>query len=351
MENKKVLLGILCNETEDDHLFWLKACQEIKQKIEYRLISFTGPNWLEEVKAYPFEYFLAKPSGISSHFKQLYDERIHIVAQLGMKVYPSPQEIYIYENKRYFYSWAAAHQLPHPQTKIFYISGEATTFARTATYPMVAKTNIGASGSGVQLLQNKEEALQYIQNCFTGKGAPRRWGPNMDKGAWLKRGMQYFLSPSRIAQKVKIYQSRKSDVQKGFVIFQEFVPHDFEWRVVVIGDSYFAHKKLKIGEKASGTLLKSYDKPPLSLLDFAKSIMQEFGFFSQAIDIMETKSGEYIINEMQCIFGQSDPYQMLVDGKPGRFRFVNKEWVFEEGNFNTNASYDLRLRHVIDSLK
>ena len=59
MENKKVLLGILCNETEDGHLFWLKACQEIKHKIEYRLIPFTGPNWLEEVKAYPFDYFFA----------------------------------------------------------------------------------------------------------------------------------------------------------------------------------------------------------------------------------------------------------------------------------------------------
>ena len=351
MGNNKILLGILCNETDDDHLFWVKACQKIGNKVEYHLISFTAHDWLKEVNAHPFDCLLAKPSGVSSQFKQLYDERIHILAQLGKKVYPSPQEIYIYENKRYFYSWAAAHMLPHPKTKVFYFSGEAIDFARIATYPIVAKSNIGASGSGVKILKKKEEALLYIQNCFAGKGAPKRWGPNTEKGDWLNRGMQYVLNPSRIVKKAKIYQHRKGDVQKGFVIFQEYVAHDFEWRVVAIGDSYFAHKKLKMGEKASGSLLKKYDNPPIKILHFAKNVMEKFGFYSQAIDILETRSGAYLINEMQCIFGQSDPYQMLVDGTPGRYRFLNKEWVFEEGDFNTNASFDLRLQHIIDQLE
>ncbi|MEI2419999.1 hypothetical protein V6O07_06975, partial [Arthrospira platensis SPKY2] len=100
MGNNKILLGILCNETDDDHLIWVKACEDFADKTEYHLISFTGPFWLEEIKARPYDIFLAKPSGISSAFKQLYDERIHIMEGMGMKIYPSPQEIYIYENKR-----------------------------------------------------------------------------------------------------------------------------------------------------------------------------------------------------------------------------------------------------------
>jgi hypothetical protein len=32
-----------------------------------------------------------------------------------------------------------------------------------------------------------------------------------------------------------------------------------------------------------------------------------------------------------------------VDGKPGRYIFQDGQWVFEEGMFNSNESYDLRL--------
>jgi len=54
---------------------------------------------------------------------------------------------------------------------------------------------------------------------------------------------------------------------------------------------------------------------------------------------------------MQCIFGQSDPYQMLVDGQPGRYRYINGQWIFEKGDFNSLESYALRLEHVIELIK
>ncbi len=61
--------------------------------------------------------------------------------------------------------------------------------------------------------------------------------------------------------------------------------------------------------------------------------------------------GKYLINEMQCIFGQSDPYQMLVNGKPGRYVFKDGKWIFEEGMFNRNESYNLRVEFVLSQLK
>jgi len=144
--------------------------------------------------------------------------------------------------------------------------------------------------------------------------------------------------------------ARSADVQNSFVLLQEYIPHDFEWRVVRIGDSFFAHKKLKMGEKASGSLLKNYDNPPFSILDFVKEVTDRFNFYSQSVDIFETENG-YLINEMQCIFGQSDPYQMLVDGKPGRYINKSGKWIFEEGDFNTNESYDLRLQSALELLQ
>jgi hypothetical protein len=166
-------------------------------------------------------------------------------------------------------------------------------------------------------------------------------------GSILRRGFKYISHPGDISEKIKKYQTILSDTQRRFVILQEHIPHDFEWRAVRMGDSFFAHKKVKVGEKASGVLQKKYDNPPLGILDFVKEITDRFGFYSQAVDIFET-GGKYLVNEMQCIFGQSDPYQMLVDGQPGRYLHLDGKWVFEAGDFNTNESFDLRLNVALD---
>jgi hypothetical protein len=120
--------------------------------------------------------------------------------------------------------------------------------------------------------------------------------------------------------------------------------------VVRIGDSFFAHKKIAKQEKASGSLIKEYGDPPRSLLDFVKDITDRHQFFSQAIDIFETGQDTYLVNEMQCFFGQSDPYQMLVDDKPGRYVKRSGEWQFEEGDFNRNQCHNLRLSFVLEKL-
>lgn len=346
----KLKVIILRNERDDDHILWIKACEEYKEKIEYSIIDLTKNNWFYKITSQKFDILLAKPGGLTSMFKQLYDERICILDNVcGFKIYPNAKEILIYENKRFFSYWLKANGLPHPETNVFYCKDEAFEFAEKTGYPLVAKVNLGASGSGVQILKNENEASRYINDTFSGKGAAQRWGPNIKKGRVLKRGLHYLRKPSDINKKLEIYKTIKDSPQKGFVIFQEYIPHYFEWRIVAIGDSYFAHKKLKSGEKASGLLIKNYDNPPLYLFDFAKNIMDRFHFTSQAIDVFERETGELLINEMQCIFGQSDDYQMLVDGKPGRYRFINNEWRFERGDFNKNQCYNLRIENIINN--
>jgi len=101
---------------------------------------------------------------------------------------------------------------------------------------------------------------------------------------------------------------------------------------------------------ASGKLIKSYDSVPFKLLDFIRNVSEENGLSSVAIDVFEQNEG-YLVNEIQCFFGQSDPYQMLVDGKPGRYIYKEDKWIFEEGMFNTNESYDLRLEHALKQIK
>ncbi len=344
-------LVILANETKGDEHLWELACKQNNQ-ILYRIVDLTKNTWLSDIQSLPFDYLLAKPGGLTSPFKQLYDERIFILSEeLNYKIFPTPKEIFIYENKRFLSFWLRAHNIPHPKTDVYYSFEEGKAHIALNKETIVAKTNIGASGSGVKILTSQEEKLNYIKSVFYGKGAPQRSGPNFEKGGLLKRGFHYVLHPAEIKKKLNIYKTVQSNPQKGFVIFQEYIPHDFEWRVVRIGDSFFAHKKLKLGEKASGGLQKGYENPPLSLLSFVKEITDKHGFYSQAVDIFETPDGKYLVNEMQCIFGQSDAYQMKVDNKIGRYIYKNNSWIFEEGDFAKNACYDLRLEFVINQLK
>ena len=347
---KKVKAVILGNELENDCLQWSEACDRFSDMLEYKIVNLTSPDWLDVIRSHEADILLARPGGLTARFKQLYDERISILASAGgYRIYPGPQEIYLYENKRFLSYWLKANNIPHPDTFVFYRQEEVMDFLRDRKLPVVAKTNIGASGSGVTILKTRESAVRYVKETFRGRGSPQRTGPNRERKGLLGRGLHYLVNPREIGRKIYIYGTRAGNLQKNFMILQEYVRHDFEWRAVRIGNSFFAHKKVKIGEKASGSLMKEYDNPPVGLLEFVREITDNHQFYSQAIDIFESDRG-YLVNEMQCIFGQSDPYQMLVDGKPGRYIRHEGNWLFEEGDFARNECYDLRLEYVIHDL-
>jgi len=348
----KLRLAILRNEVADDHLLWQKACAQIIDRVEWEVVDITKADWLERIRKGSFDGLLAAPPGWTTPFKILYDERVTILnAVCGIPIYPTLNEILVYEDKKYLSYWLAAKNIPHPHTWVIYYKQEALDFIRTASYPLVAKTSLGASGSGVTILSDSRETEKYITDTFSGKGIRRRVGPKWKRKGFSGRLLSKLLRPEELKLKWSKYRYSGSEVQKDFVILQQFIPHDFEWRCVRIGDSFFAHKKLKKKDKASGSLLKGYEDPPHSLLDFVKRITDECGFISQAVDIFVTDQGDYLVNEMQCIFGQSDPYQMLIDGKPGRYLFKDNRWVFEEGDFNQIESFLLRLENFISILE
>jgi hypothetical protein len=339
---------ILTNEIAGSELKWKLACE--KMNAEHIVVDISKANWLELIENYKPTILLTRPAGLTTPFKILYDERLEIlVNELNYFCFPSLKEVLIYENKKYFSYWLKANKIPHQQTDVFYFEKEALDWLNSSKvkFPIVAKTNIGASGSGVVIIETKEELQNYIQSTFSGKGATKRVGPNLKKGRILQRGIRLLSKPKALFKKIDVYKARALDVQKDFVLFQEHIPHTFEWRVVRMGDSFFAHKKLKFGNMTSGSLLKDYGNPPLALLDFVKSITDKHKLFSQAVDVFESPNG-YLVNEMQCIFGQSDAFQMKVDDCVGRYTFQNGSWKFEAGDFNNNESYDLRLQVAIE---
>lgn len=338
-------LAILKNDFDEGYKNWSSACSKLN--IEYDIIELTSAEWLSQVMSYSYSCYLTCPPGREQHYKTMYDERVFIIEKvLGKYTYPNYQEISIHENKKYLSYWLKANKIPHPKTFVFYEKREAVDFVCKAKLPLVGKMNIGASGKGVTVHRNMSSVRGYIEKAFS-LGLRQSWGPNVKMGGYGKRIKSVLKNPSIILRKLKIYKKNYDATQKGFVILQEYIEHNYEWRIVKIGDSYFGHKKIKHGDKASGTKGINYDIPPVVLLDFVYDLCRKFHFNSMAVDLFEDGRGGFLVNEMQCIFGHVQNYICEKEGKPGRFVRKNDGWEFEEGFFNSNLSYDLRLMHAI----
>lgn len=345
---KTIKFAILKNEDPFDHLLWINAFKNLKKStINYRVIDITTENWLKSVNEYSPDILLLKPSGKTSLYRTLYQERLEILTDyLHIPSFPSIKEVRIYENKRFFAYWAQANKIPHPKTWVFYNIHEAISATENFDFPLVAKMNIGASGNGIHILRTRTEFRKYIKRAFK-QGVRARTGPKLGKGNLIRRLYDKMLVPSKLLNRLKTYRDITNDKQKGFIILQQYIKHDYEWRAVRIGESYFAHKKIVFHGKASGSLVKKYENPSPALLNFVRAITNQFGFKCVAIDFFEPDNEVFLINEIQCIFGQSDPHQMIIDGKPGRYLYQDGKWVFEEGNFNSNESFDLRLKTAL----
>ena len=104
---RKLKYAILRNEDPFDHLLWVKACEDYGNSIDYQVIDLTAENWLKTVDDYSPDVLLLKPSGKTSLFRSLYQERLEILVNvLNYKSFPSCREVQLYENKRFFAYWA-----------------------------------------------------------------------------------------------------------------------------------------------------------------------------------------------------------------------------------------------------
>jgi len=340
-------IAILRDNNPDSSKKWELACK--KKQIDYQVVDMLRDDWLNIIKKHKPDFCVSKPPGDISQNKQIFDNKLYFIENyLKLLVFPSFRETVIYENKSSLANFLKINNIPHPQTFVTLSKEEAMEFVRNSAVPFVAKTLIGAAGSGVKIIKNKEQAEEYVRTAFS-TGIKRRFGPNRKTGnakKWLKKAIK---SPKYFVKKLKEYKNRNDDIQKGIVLFQEFIEHDYEWRCVKIGSSFFAYKKLKIGELSSGAKQFEYGAPPKELLDFTKDLCDKFSFNFMAVDIFYSK-GKIYVNELQTIFGHKNPYICKVNDKPGRYLYKNNQWIFEPGDFNTNESYDLRLEHAINIL-
>jgi hypothetical protein len=345
MEAMEKIRVCVCYGYDGDDQAW-RLSLEKQVKVEARYVNICRHDWKERIKGSVIDVLVFRPPGVSETLKNIFDQRMSLLYDNHRGIcFPTKLELELYENKKYLADWLGFNSVEHACTNILVSKREALLWLNESKFPLVAKTNIGASGRGVCIIKDLVEGKSYVKKVFSG-GVKPNYMPKLWKGSIVDR-IKRMLDNGYLKKRISVYSTLKSQKQ-DYCIFQEYIEHDYEWRVVAIGESYFAHKKLKEKDKASGTLLKDYSDPPLSLLDFVRGIVTHYGFWSSAFDVFES-SGKFYINEIQTYFGQSDAYQMKVGGIIGRYTY-NGSWHFQPGDFNRNQSYDLRLDAILDRI-
>lgn len=327
-------LGILMERSKVNN-HYIQACKDLD--ISFTVIDISSSSWLEEIKSSGCKGFLIDAKIFTQVDELLYKERLFIINKiLNVPIYPSYEEIFLYENKRNMAYWLSANNIPKPKTWIFYKKNEALDFLKTNdNYPMVFKPNIGSGSLGIKFINNDIEARKLVNRIFT-------------KWKFFNRGfMKWYKTKYNVSYPIM------DDKQYNNIMFQEKINVKYEWRGVKIGDSYFAHKKLP-GENGlhSGSGKAEYGNPPEEVMEFLKKVCDKGKFRSMNVDFFEDKEGKYYVNELQTIFGSNiKPYQMLVNNKPGRYLYINNKWKFEEGSFNQNNSDNLRVLDFLNVLR
>ncbi len=313
-----VMIGIIQSFFET-HQHYISACKELN--ISYRVIRIDKPDWISQIEKAGCTAFVVWPNEVISQWKDMYDERLRFIShEMGKIIYPTYDSLWIYESKRRMSYWLDTYHIPHAKTWIFYSEDDALAFSQHCDLPIVIKANLGSGANGVYIQKRRRSLKSYIRKCF------RKGLPNFQRGPW--------------------------DKESGFVILQEYIADVKEWRCLRIGEMFFAHQKLR-NKKGyhSGSDLVGWYNPPIRLLDFIYHTAQSCNFFSIDLDVFEKKNGDFLVNEIQALFGAYRQYQMLVNGIPGCYiRLSNGNWQFNEGMFCQNACSNLRILDLMSRL-
>ncbi|MDA3872674.1 MAG: hypothetical protein PF795_01775 [Kiritimatiellae bacterium] len=278
-------IGILRNRAQY-HTQYISACRELG--LSFRVIDLGREDWIDAVRDSGCAVFMAWPDATQSLWAKLFKDRCRVMEeQMGLTVYPSSRDMWMYEEKVRTRDWLMANGFPHPRTWIFTRKTEALDFVKSCDLPIVFKTGFGAAAAGVAIVKSRSQLRRIVRRAFASGHVP---------GGHDRRDREW-----------------------GRILLQEYLPDVREWRMVRIGDSYFGHPKGKLGEFHSGSGKAEWDLPSEKLLNLLYEVTERGGFRSMDVDIFETPEGELYINELQTVFGASVSIdQMKKDGVAGR---------------------------------
>lgn len=328
-------LGILKSYKEIDTLIesYANACKE--EGVEYVILDLLSDTWIDDIKNSNVDGILVREKANIDEYKQMYNERLWVIKEyLHIPIYPSWHELFLYEDKRMYAYFLATHNVPIPKTRIFYRKSDAARFMKTATYPLICKANGGSSGSGVRKINSWARGRFLINSVFGIFNSRLAFGAI----SW-GRFMKYIPVP------------KLGMTQRHYLIIQEYIDVETEWRIIKIGDTYAGYMRPIVDGKASSKLME-YKFPPIELLSLIKRLAEEEKFDSMSMDVLIDKKGQHYVTELQSLYGSFSLTQCAVDGVPGRIVENDGVFTFEKGDdffkYNSNV---LRVKDFVQKIE
>lgn len=167
---------------------------------------------------------------------------------------------------------------------------DATRFVLDHDGPLVSKADVGASSKNVRILRSRSEQLVHLEQLF---------GPGIvvDHCSGVPR------------------RTTRS-VQRGYVLLQEFVPHDVTWRVNIIGRAWAIFRRFNFPDRPvaqTGNVepVMRLDNETESLLEFAANVVDFIDSRWCALDILKTESGGWRLIETSLAWPWPSPGECM----------------------------------------
>lgn len=223
---------------------------------------------------------------------------------LGVPTFPNWQTIWHFDDKvaqRYLLDAAGIRM---PETHVFWDEGPARRFIRGARFPLVLKLAGGIVSENVRRVDSREEAEYWVARLF-GSGLTSLDGwprPSRRARAWTRIDRSVGALTGRAAP-----VSRRTELQRGYVLFQEFIEGNaFDTRVTIIGDRAFAFRRLnRPGDfRASGSGRIDWDPAGIDTeaLAFAFAAARRLRTQSLAVDVLRRRDGALVMTEISYYY-------------------------------------------------
>ena len=282
---------------------WPKFERFLKNnEISYEFFDIRSSSWIDE--AYKFDIIIWH-SYSAPYTQEEAKSKIYFLEKYLRKIcYPSYNELWSYEDKirsSYLYTHLKIQSLPTFTTNS---KLDALRFITEASFPIISKISTGSSSHGIVKIKDRRTACKYVNSSFSDAGRETYWP---------------FIR------------------QKNYVYFQEFVNDaKFDLRVIVVGNKLFGYYRYaKSGDfRASGAGIIEKKALPEEAMRIAVQTKNLIGSTSLAVDMLYSETDrKYYIIETSIFCGIDTAEQLVVDGKPGYYEYVNDSFIFKEGKF------------------
>ena len=310
---------------------WIDYC--VREGIEHKLVDCYESDIVTKVKdCDALMWHHEQNNGTERLFSK---ELLFALDHVGISVFPDARTFWHFDDKvaqKYLLEAAGAPLVP---SYVFFRKADALQWVEGTDFPKVFKLRGGAGSSSVYLIRSRAHARNVVSRMF-GKGISP-FDPLRNLGEQLRRYRAGLSGPSAIFRGlfrciVLPEHARTNPREKGYVYFQDFIPHnDSDTRVIVIDRKAFAIRRMvRKGDfraSGSGHILYERELFDLNTVQLAMSLAAKLKLQCAAFDFVYDATGTPLITEVSYGYVKR-VYQKCVG-------YWDESLTFHDGPFNS----------------